>query len=40
VLPGVSHWVQHEAPGIVNGELLAFLGAPHDEATAARPTTP
>ena len=25
-LPGVSHWVQHEAPDRVNAELLAFLG--------------
>lgn len=24
-LPGVSHWVQHEAPEAVNRELLAFL---------------
>lgn len=26
-LPGVSHWVQHEAADRVNRELLAFLGA-------------
>lgn len=39
-LPGVSHWVQHEAPDVVNAELLAFLGAPLAEATAARPSTP
>ena len=26
-LPGVSHWVQQEAPGAVNQRLLAWLGA-------------
>ena len=26
VLPGVSHWVQHEVPDAVNRQLLAFLG--------------
>ena len=32
VLPGVSHWVQHEAPGVVNAMLAAFLaGAPVPE---------
>ena len=25
VLPGVSHWVQHEAPDVVNAALLDFL---------------
>ncbi|PAP76444.1 alpha/beta fold hydrolase [Rubrivirga marina] len=37
MVPGVSHWVQHEAPAVVNAELLAFLGAPREKATAARP---
>ncbi len=40
VLPGVSHWVQHEAPDAVNEELLAFLGAPREGAAAARPAAP
>ncbi len=32
-LPGVSHWVQHEAPEIVNAMLLAWLaGEPVPEA--------
>jgi pimeloyl-ACP methyl ester carboxylesterase len=26
-LPNVSHWVQQEAPGEVNSELLAWLNA-------------
>ena len=25
MVPGISHWVQHEAPAVVNRELLKFL---------------
>jgi pimeloyl-ACP methyl ester carboxylesterase len=25
-LPGVSHWVQQEAPGAVNARLLSWMG--------------
>jgi epoxide hydrolase 4 len=33
-LPGVSHWVQHEAPETVNSMLLAWLdGKPVPEAS-------
>ena len=31
-LPGVSHWVQHEAPDRVNAALAEFLGAPDEDA--------
>ncbi len=24
-LPGVSHWVQHEVPEVVNEKMIAFL---------------
>ena len=28
LIPGVAHWLLHEAPNAVNERLLNFLGAP------------
>jgi pimeloyl-ACP methyl ester carboxylesterase len=36
-LPGISHWVQQDAPDEVNALLRAWLGAPRPSVPASAP---